>query len=138
MVGLFGQLDERAVGQRIATDHPRAILLAVVLAIQRDANSRRAFHDVVVGQNEAGFIDDEAGAGRLHHLFAWLLWLLWILARLRLSEKAFEQIAAAAPAAAEEVTQVLGALPLLGPDVDDSRGDRLGDVAECGGRERSR
>src|SRR5688572_22998745 len=126
MVGLFGQLDERAVGQRIATDHPRAILLAVVLAIQRDTNSRRAFHDVIVGQNEAGFIDDEAGAGRLHHLFAWLLWLLWLLARLRLSEKAFEQIAAAA--AAEEVTQVLGALPLLGPDVDDSGGDRLRDV----------
>ena len=65
----------------------------------------------------------------------WLLWLLWLLARLRLSEEALEQVVRPA-AAAEEVAQVLGALPRLGPDVDDSRGDRLRDVAECRGGQR--
>ena len=101
VVGLFGQFDERAVGQRIAADDPRVVLLAVVLAVERDANSRRAFDDVVVRQDEAGLVDDEAGAGRLHHLLARLLLAAVAarLPRLRLAEEALEEVVTAAAAA---------------------------------------
>ena len=95
---------------------------------------------MIVGQDEARLVDDEAGARGLHDLVARTLALLLPLAASALAEEALEQIiliAAAAATAAEEVAQVLRALPRLGADVDDGRCDRLRDVAPGGRRDRA-
>ena len=63
VVGLFGQLDQRAVGQRVASHHARAIPDVVFLAVQRDLDLVGALDHVVVGEDEAFLGDDEAGAG---------------------------------------------------------------------------
>ena len=53
VVGFFGQLDERAVGQRVAAHHAGAVPEVVFLAVQRDFDLVGALHHVVVGEDEA-------------------------------------------------------------------------------------
>ena len=120
---LLGQLDERAVGQRIAPDHLGLVADVVVVAVEIDFDLGRAFDDVVVGEDEAVLADDEAGAGSEGDLRARLL----PAARRLAAEEALEQVVAAA---AEELGELLLPLPRLGPDVDDRRADGLRDVAE--------
>ena len=65
----FSQLDQRAVGQRVAADD----FCRVSLSLRPAPNERHLdvlgpFDDVVVGEDEAGFVDDEAGAGPLREL----------------------------------------------------------------------
>ena len=142
MSRLLGQLDERAVGQRVAADHLRRVFLVRILAVERHFDLRRALDDVVVRQDEAGLVDDEAGAGRLHDLVARLLALpslalaLALALAAALSEEPFEQVVAASSAATEELAQVLRPLARFGADVDNRWRDRLGHVTE--GRRRDR
>ena len=112
----------------------------VVLAVQRDGDLGGAFDDVVVGEDEAGLVDDEAGAGGLHHLLALRAalrpgpWPPWPPCRRAGSAgRRSARRGRPAAAAAEEVGQVLRALPRLGADVHDRRRRQLGDVAEGGG-----
>ena len=44
---------QRAVGERVASHHARAIPDVVFLAVQRDLHLVGALHDVVVGEDEA-------------------------------------------------------------------------------------
>src|SRR5207237_8054399 len=128
-----------ALGARVAADHLRRIFLILVLAVERDLNLRRALHDVIVGQDEARLVDDEAGARGLHDLVARTLALLLPLAASALAEEALEQIIliAAAAAAAEEVAQVLRPLPRPGADVGDGRRGGIWDGGAAGRRGRA-
>ena len=113
MIGLFGQLDERAVRQRIAPDDPRLVAKVVVFTVQRDLDLVGAFDDVVVGEDQAFFPDDEAGAGRdgrRHVAIAFPV-------AARLPEEPAEQVVAAA----EELGEILLALVRFRADVDDGR-----------------
>ena len=81
---------------------------------------------MVVRQDEALLVDDEAGARGLDHLLARLARPALSLALIvGIPEEAAEQVVAA-----EELGEVLRALARLGPDVDDGRRRGLGDVAE--------
>jgi hypothetical protein len=68
---LLGQLDEGAVGQRIAADHPRVVLLSKLVGVERDRSLRRAGDDMIVRQNES-ILDDEPASGALCELLAGL------------------------------------------------------------------
>jgi hypothetical protein len=141
MVWLFGQLNQRAVGQRIPPDHLGGVDLILILAVQRDLDLVRVFDDVIVRQDEAVPADDEPGARGHHRLLAGRPAIAAARRDLtprapraarRLAEEAPEQIVGRpAAAAAEEVRQILRTLRRLGPDVDDDRRLRLRDVPEC-------
>ena len=62
---LLGQLDQRAVGQRVAADDLRRVELVVGRVEEADLDLGGALDDVVVGEDEAGLVDDEAGARAL-------------------------------------------------------------------------
>ena len=62
MVRLFGELNQRAVGQRIAADELRRVRLVVVFAEERDLDLGGVLDHVIVGEDEAVLADDEAGA----------------------------------------------------------------------------
>ena len=66
--GLFGQLDQGAVGQRVAADHLRVELGAVVFTKNLHGDLGGVLDDMVVRQDEAGLVDDEAGAGAVGFL----------------------------------------------------------------------
>src|SRR5712672_3530620 len=64
MIRLFGQLDERAVGQGVLTNELRGIRLIVVFAEERHFDLRRVVDHVVIGEDEAILAaDDEARSG---------------------------------------------------------------------------
>src|SRR6185436_17792577 len=127
VTGFLGEFDEGAVRQRVTSDDARLVFLVFVLAVERDFNLGGALDHVVVGEDEPGLVDDEPGAGRLHDLLALAGRLLPALppaltalaalaalaaaARARGTEEPLEEVAAAP---AEEVGQVLRALPRLG------------------------
>jgi hypothetical protein len=115
----LGELNERAVGQRIPADHLRAVFDAALRVVERHRDLLGAFHHVVVGEDEPGLVDDEAGTGSLGaRLRAARTPPLAAVGR-PLSEEAAQQVVAAA----EEFRQLLGPRARLGPDVDD--GGRL-------------
>ena len=70
----LGQLDQRAVGQRVAADDLRRVAFRPAVAEEADLDVFRVFDDVVVGEDEPALVDDEAGArapaspGRRPHL----------------------------------------------------------------------
>ena len=104
----------------------RLIAHVVVIAVEVDLDLGGALDDVIVGEDEAVLADDEAGA-RGERRSARVLALPALAARRLAAEEALEQIVAAA---AEELGQLLRALPRFGADVDDRRADDLRDVAE--------
>src|SRR5262249_31325128 len=128
VIRLLGELDERAVGQRVPADDLRLVHLLVVLAVERDLDLRRAFDDVVVGEDEAGLVDDEARARGdrdfitrlLTAPLAAALTTALTAALAAAAEEAIEEVVAAA---AEEVAQLLRALLRLGADVHNGRRD---------------
>src|SRR5688572_22379936 len=109
VIGLVGQLDQCAVGQRIPADHTRRVKLVLVLTVERHLNLRGAVDHVIVGEDQPRLVDDEPGAGGAHGLFARLRALALSLAlptapalrRAGKAEEPVEQVVAAA--AAEEV-----------------------------------
>ena len=126
---LLDELNQRAVGQRIAADDLGLVIDVVVFAEEVDFDLGRAFDDVVVGEDVAErLVDDEAGAGRLRFLFARPLRLP--LPAALAAEETLEQVVVAAAAAAEELGHLLGALFRGAADVHDRGRHRLGDVAE--------
>jgi hypothetical protein len=52
VIRLLGQLNQGAVGQRIAADDLGIVFLVVVFTVERDLDLRRALDDVVVRQDE--------------------------------------------------------------------------------------
>ena len=64
------QLDQGAVGQRIAADDLGFVVDVGFLAEERDLDLGGALDDVVVGEDVAVLADHEAGAGRLRFLLA--------------------------------------------------------------------
>ena len=74
---LVDQLDQRAVGQRIAADDLGLVVDVVFFAEEVDFDLGRAFDDVIVGEDVAVLADDEAGAGGLRFLFARTLLRRW-------------------------------------------------------------
>ena len=116
-----------------------AVYVRLVVAVEDDLDLGRVLDDVVVGEDEAVLADDEAGARRARRSArAGAGWLLppplsppwpwpWPPGS---AEEAPEEVVGAAAAAAEEVLEVLRLRLHLGPDVDDHRRLRLGDVAE--------
>ena len=125
VVRLLGQLDERAVGQRIAADDlarrtpdrrprrratPRSSVAPSttwLLVRMKPALSMMKPVPAACTTCSRGCAGAAAPGRRLPAA--------------RLAEEALEQVVAAAAAAAEELGQVLRALPRLGPDVDDRR-----------------
>jgi hypothetical protein len=136
-----GELDERAVGQRVVADDLCRVFLVATGADERDLDVHGPFDDVVVGENVAGPVDDEPRPGALRELIRRLpapVPLAGRTPRRLLTEEAAQQIVAAAAApTAEELGEVLRALARLRPDVHDGGGLRLGDVAERGGVDRT-
>ena len=65
----LGQLNERAVGQRVAADDLGRVEMLVrirhVGAEEADLDLVGVLDDVIVGEDEARLVDDEAGAGAL-------------------------------------------------------------------------
>ena len=58
------QLDQRAVGERIAADHLGGVGVVVFVAEELHFDLGRVLDHVVVGEDEAVLrVDDEAGAG---------------------------------------------------------------------------
>jgi hypothetical protein len=57
-IRFFDQLDQRAVGQRVAADDFRFVFL--VLFVELDGDLAGAFDDVIIGNDEAVFVDDES------------------------------------------------------------------------------
>src|SRR5215831_13190769 len=116
---MFHQLNERAVGKRIASDHLHGVG-GFVVQIQADLDLDRVLDDVVVGADEAVLADDEAGPGRTRDLFpapppaATLLAVIVTLplplplplplAAARAAEEAAEEVVAAS----EQTFEVLG------------------------------
>ena len=70
MVRLFGQLNQRAVGQRVLADQLGGIGLIVVLAEERHFDLGRVLDDVIVREDQAVLADDEPGAGGDRRLLA--------------------------------------------------------------------
>ena len=64
-VRFLDELKKRAVGQRIASDDFRFVVVLVLVVEELHFDLRRAFDDVVVRQDEAVLVDDEARAGGL-------------------------------------------------------------------------
>jgi hypothetical protein len=123
---LLDQLDEGAVGQRIAADHAGfvAVFLVAFLAIELDADLGGVLDDVVVGEDQAGaVVDDEAGAGA-----GALLRLLGLLPRR--AEKAAEQLVAL-------ILGRLGRARRGGRDAHHHRALVVGDAAEGAGVDRA-
>ena len=63
--GFSVELDQGAVGERVAADHLGLVIDVGVLAEERHLDLRGALDDVVVREDEAVLVDDEAGAGGL-------------------------------------------------------------------------
>ena len=59
----LGELNECAVGERVAADYLGRVVLAEAGAKQADADPLGTLDDVVVGEDEARLVDDEPGAG---------------------------------------------------------------------------
>ena len=144
MLRHLGQLDQRAVGERIPADHLGGVGVVVFVAQKLHFDLGRVLDHVVVGQDEAVLrADDEAGAGGCRFLLALGpaaapgIVLLILLARAGAEEPAEEVVRRTAAAAAEEVLQILRLGLHLGADVDDHRRLRLRDVAERLGVDRS-
>src|SRR5688572_33427342 len=108
------ELNQGAVGQRVAADHLRLIKDVVVFVEERDLDLGGAFDDVIVRQDEAVAADHEAGAGRLRFLLARARPALTLALALAAAEEALEQIVAAA----EELRHLLRALARGAADVD--------------------
>src|SRR4029079_16055499 len=119
---LLDQLDERAVGQRIAADHARfvAVLLVAFLAVELDADLVGVLDDVIVREDQPGAaVDYEAGAGA-----GALLRLLGLLPRR--AEEAAEQLVAL-------IVRRLGRARRDRRDADDHRALVVRDAAEGAG-----
>src|SRR5205823_947418 len=110
-----------------------------VVAEEGDFDLRRVFHDVVVREDVAVLADDEPRAGRARGLLLRRLTALTVAAAAgrgclivlaaRSAEETVEEIIRRS-AATEQIGEVLSFRLHLGPDVDDDRRRRFGDVAE--------
>ena len=105
VVRLLRQFNQGAIGQRIAADDLRVVLLVVIFAVERHLDLVGPFDDVIVREDESRFVDDEAGPGGLNDLFTRPC-PSSSATRLLLAEEAIEQVASA-----EELAEVLCALP---------------------------
>ena len=62
VIRLLGQLDQRAVGQRVAADHLGLVADVALVTVEIHLDLGGALDDVVVGEDVAVLADDEAGA----------------------------------------------------------------------------
>src|SRR6185436_17019815 len=62
------QLKERTVGQRVVAHNLGRVLLIAARTDERDRDLVGAFNHVIVGEDVAGLVDHEAGAGALGEL----------------------------------------------------------------------
>ena len=65
----FRQLDERAICIGVTANHSRLVLLVGFFSEQRNLDLGGPFNDMVVREDQAVFVDDEAGSCRNRGLF---------------------------------------------------------------------
>src|SRR5262249_40095263 len=130
VIKLLDQFDQNAVAKRIAADHFGVVLL--VIAEDFDTDLGGVLDNVVIGNDQAALVDDEANANakgflRLRALTAApaLPGNALAAAAVGTAEEAAEELVAP-----EEVGRLLRAPRRRGADADDNRTLRLGDVAE--------